>query len=395
MFEVFRVFLKLGLTSFGGPIAHLSYFYDEFVSRRKWLDERAYADLVALCQFLPGPGTSQIGIAVGLSRAGWMGALAAWAGFTLPSALLLVLFGLGISHLGGFESGLGFQVLHGLKVAAVAIVAQALWGMGLKLCVDRSRATIAVFSAALVLLLPSGPWVQIFAIAAGGGMGFLFLRSQQAHPYVPFKSALSRKAGFLCFSLFLMLLLVTPVLSRASRDPALAFFESFFRVGSLVFGGGHVVLPLLQSEVVPKGWVSNELFMAGYGFAQAIPGPLFAFSAYLGAVSKVGPGGWIGAGICLVATFLPSFLLIGAVLPFWDRMRQRAWIRYAMHGINAAVVGLLLAAFYKPVWTSGILSASDFALALVVFLLLVFWKLPSWAAVMLAAGVSPLLAGGA
>lgn len=387
MIEVFWVFLKLGLTSFGGPIAHLGYFHDEFVKRRQWLDEKAYADLVALCQFLPGPASSQVGIAIGLSRAGVLGAFAAWTGFTLPSALLLVTFGMGVAHFHEYIAG-GW--LHGLKLVAVPIVGQALWGMGNKLCYDKVRATIAILTAALVLLFPSA-FAQIAAIILAGLIGWRLLPDPNSLPHTPVAVRLSRTSGAIALAAFALLLVLLPLAAGSLEIHALKLFDSFFRAGALVFGGGHVVLPLLKSEVVNPGWVNANSFMAGYGAAQAIPGPLFTFSAYLGAVSTVPPSGWAGACLCLTAAFLPSFLLVFGALPFWERLRNLRGMRAAMQGINASVVGLLLAALYNPVWTSAVTSAADFAAALVIFLLLMFWRTPSWAAVLLAAGAGGLI----
>ena len=379
--EVFTVFLRLGLTSFGGPIAHLGYFRDEFVHRRKWLSEHAYADLVALCQFLPGPASSQVGIALGLSRSGFLGAVAAWLGFTIPSAVALVLFAIGIAK---FGDGLGSGWLHGLKVVAVAVVAQALLGMGRTLCPDARRASFAVGAMALALTFPSA-LAQVAVIICGGIMGRLLLHRTNDVPHVLISPRLSRVAGAGALFLFFGLLIVLPLVAKVSQVPALQQFETFYRAGALVFGGGHVVLPLLQAEVVPHGWVSNDAFLAGYGAAQAVPGPLFTFASYLGAISGVEPSGWIGAGLCLFAIFLPAFLLIIGVLPFWERLRGYQAMQSAMMGINASVVGLLLAAFYDPVWTSAILSGSDFALAASAFLLLVFWKVAPWFVVVLCA----------
>lgn len=372
LFEVFRVFLRLGLTSFGGPIAHLGYFHHEFVMRRKWINESAYADLVALCQFLPGPASSQVGMAIGLSRAGYLGAIAAWVGFTLPSAVILVLFGLGISKYHVEE-----RWLHGLKIVAVAVVAQAVWTMAKKLCPDRKRASIAI-AAVAVMSVVSSAWSQLVVIAVGAAIGILFLRQQDELPHAPHAFPARRWVGAVLIFGFFALLILLPVAAKTSGLQSLKLFDSFFRAGSLVFGGGHVVLPLLQAEVVPTGWVSKELFMIGYGAAQAIPGPLFTFSAYLGAVSSVSPNGWNGALICLIAAFLPSFLLVIGILPFWERIRTHREVRYAMSGVNAAVVGLLVSALYSPVWTSAILNAKDFALAAICFLLLVTWKTPAW-----------------
>lgn len=384
--EIFFIFLRLGLTSFGGPIAHLSYFHDEFVLRRKWFDEHHYADLVALCQFLPGPASSQVGISIGLSRAGVLGAIAAWIGFTLPSALIMIAFAFGIASFGN-EISHGW--LHGLKIVAVAIVAQALWGMGRKLCPEKKRATVAVFAALFAIIFPFALG-QVGIIVAGGIIGWLFLKETTSLPHEPMRMPLTRRAGASFLAIFFALLFLLPVAANRSASQEIKLFDSFFRAGSLVFGGGHVVLPLLKAEVVNPGWVSSDAFMAGYGAAQAIPGPLFTFSAYLGAVSKIPPAGWLGAFICLIAAFLPSFLLILGALPFWERLRRVESMRFAMQGINAAVVGLLLSAFYNPVWTSAILSPKDFGIAAVCFLLLVFWKAPSWSVVIFSAVVGGL-----
>lgn len=385
--EVFLAFLRLGLTSFGGPIAHLGFFRDEFVRKRKWVNDHAYADLVALCQFLPGPASSQVGIALGLSRAGIPGAVAAWLGFTLPSAIALVLFALSLS---GFAGDLGGGWLHGLKVVAVAVVAQALWGMGKSLCPDRSRATIAVAAAAMTALIPSAA-AQILVILAGGIIGWLYLRHSSDLPHTPIKLELGKLAGAVSLVIFAALLIGLPLAAKFTGSHGIHLVDSFFRAGSLVFGGGHVVLPLLQSEVVPPGWVSKDAFMAGYGAAQAVPGPLFTFTAYLGAVSRIAPNRWLGAIVCLVSAFLPSFLLVAGALPFWEQFRRHASMRNAMLGINAAVVGLLLSAFYNPVWTSAINNRNDFSLALGAFLLLVFWKIPPWLVVILSAAAGGLI----
>lgn len=387
LIEVFTVFLRLGLTSFGGPIAHLGYFHDEFVSRRKWINEHAYADLVALCQFLPGPASSQVGMAIGLNRAGILGAIVAWTAFTLPSAIILVLFAFGIAK---YQADLNAGWLHSLKVVAVAVVAQAIWGMGTKLCPDKERITIATFACLATLLYPNA-WIQVGIIAVGGILGIALLKKASQLPHVPVEPKLSKKTASVFLIAFATLLVALPFAAKTTNEQGVRLFDSFYRAGSLVFGGGHVVLPLLQSEVVPTGWVSNESFMAGYGAAQAIPGPLFTFSAYLGAVSTTPPTGWLGAMICLIAAFLPSFLLILGALPFWEKLREFKSMRQAMLGINAAVVGLLLSAFYSPVWTSGILNAKDFGLALFAFILLTFWKLPSWAVVLTSAVTGGLL----
>ena len=370
---VFLIFLRLGLTAFGGPVAHLGYFREEFVSRRQWLGERAYADLVALCQFLPGPASSQVGIALGLSRAGHAGALAAWAGFTLPSALLLILLGLGIASQGeAIPPGL----LHGLTVVAVAVVAQAVWGMARSLCPDATRIAIMAGACALVLLLPSA-WSQPGVIVLAALIGLQVCKPPPAESHEPLPVPIRRRTGLLWLAIFFALLLSLPLLAVLFPAPALTLIDSFYRAGALVFGGGHVVLPLLQAGVVPTGLVSEDAFLAGYGAAQAIPGPLFTFAAFLGAVTS-SPGGWPGGLICLLAIFTPAFLLVAGALPFWERLRSNPRARAALWGINAAVVGILLAALYNPVWTSAIHRPQDFALALLALLALMVWKRPPW-----------------
>jgi chromate transporter len=371
----------LGLTSFGGPVAHIGYFHDEFVVRRKWLDERAYADLVALCQFLPGPASSQVGIGVGLSRAGLPGAIAAWTAFTMPSAIALILFGYGVIE---FGDAVGFGALHGLKVVAVAVVAQAVWTMARNLCPDAERATLAAMATIAVLAVPS-PFVQVGVIAVGGLIGWAFLRSDTPKDHVDMGIKVKRWFGIAALTLFFACLIGLPLLATAFPSQTMALVDSFFRSGSLVFGGGHVVLPLLQSEVVPAGWVSNDAFLAGYGAAQAVPGPLFTFAAFLGTVMTDEPNGIAGGLICLVAIFASSFLLVIGAMPFWDALRRIGAVQNALLGVNAAVVGLLLAALYDPVWTSAILSPADFGLAIAAFTLLVFWKTPAWLVVILTA----------
>jgi chromate transporter len=387
-FEVLRVSLRLGLTSFGGPIAHLGYFRDEYVVRRTWLDEKTYADLVALCQFLPGPASSQVGIAIGQLRAGTLGALAAWTGFTLPSAIALVLFAYGVDALGGT---LGGGWLHGLKVVAVAVVAQAVLGMMRALAPDRERATLAVVAAALVLAVPSA-WGQVGAIVLGGVAGILLFRGEAPADHAALPVTIGRRTGAMLLALFVVLLIGLPLIAAAVPSQSVRLFDAFYRAGALVFGGGHVVLPLLQASVVPPGWVSNDAFLAGYGAAQAVPGPLFTFAAYLGAVMGPQPNGWLGAALCLVAVFLPSFLLVIGTLPFWDALRRRPLAQATLRGVNAAVVGLLIAALYNPVWTAGITGPYDFALAAAAFLLLFMWQTPPWLVVVLSALGGALIA---
>ena len=376
------VALRLGLTSFGGPIAHLGYFHEEYVVQRRWLDETSYADVVALCQFLPGPASSQVGIAVGYIRAGMAGGLAAWIGFTLPSALALVLFAYGVEEFDVIDAGW----LHGLKLAAVAVVAQAVWGMGRSLAPDRDRATIVIVAAVAALAWQSAI-MQVLIILVSGFVGWNILKVGAAQSI---KNSLStfvpKWMGIVALVIFFVILAGLPLARQLESSQTLAIFDSFFRSGSLVFGGGHVVLPLLQSEVVGPGWMTNAEFVAGYGATQAVPGPLFTFSAYLGAVISPGPKGIVGGGLALVAIFLPSFLLITGVLPFWDLLRKRDVFRRTLNGVNAAVVGLLLAALYNPVWTSAVETPEDFALAISALGLLMFWKTPPWMVVSLAAG---------
>lgn len=373
LLQVFFTALKLGCTSFGGPIAHLSYFHDEYVIKKRWISAHAYADLVALCQFLPGPASSQVGMAIGLSRAGIFGAIVSWIGFTLPSALILILFGLGLSKIDVNDQK---HWLHGLKVVAVAVVAQAILGMGRKLCPDKERITIAIVTS-VILLFFSSAILQISILILSGIFGIYFLKTTEELPHEQIQKR-KKRIGFLFLVFFFFLLIILPLLRSKLNITEIQYFDSFYRAGALVFGGGHVVLPLLQTEVVPTGWVSNDLFMAGYGISNAIPGPLFAFSSFLGTVSSSSPNGWYGAILCLVAAFLPSFLLIIGILPFWEQLRKNKLIRKSMLGINASVVGILLAALYNPVWTSAVFSTKDFALVITGFLFLEFWKLPSW-----------------
>jgi chromate transporter len=380
---VFLIFLRLGLISFGGPIAHLGYFREEFVSRRRWLSERSYADLVALCQFLPGPASSQVGIAIGLSRSGYGGALAAWAGFTLPSAIAMVLFALGLANYGDVIPA---GVLHGLKVVAVAVVAQAVWGMARNLCPDATRLTVMAAAACFVLLVPAA-WAQVGVIVIAGIIGIALFKAEQAAAHDPMPVAVGRRAGVIWLTLFFALLMGLPLLSALFPGQALAQVDGFYRAGSLVFGGGHVVLPLLQAEVVPSGWVGNDAFLAGYGAAQAVPGPLFSFAAFLGASMSGAPSGWLGGLVCLVAIFAPSFLLVLGALPFWEQLRRNARTRAALSGVNAGVVSLLLAALYQPVWSIAIHAPRDFALALVALVALMFWKWPPWL-IVLGSGVA-------
>jgi len=392
---VFLIFLRLGLTSFGGPVAHLAYFREEFVTRRAWLSDRSYADLVALCQFLPGPASSQVGMALGLSRAGYGGALAAWVGFTLPSAILLIAFALALSHWGlaTDSTGMVAGTLHGLKLVAVAVVAQAIWGMARSLCTGALRASIMTLSACLVLLFPSA-WSQVAVIVIAALIGLTWIAPLAPTEGDSLRMPVSRKAGACWLVLFFVLLIGLPLLVKLAPGQPIAMVDAFYRAGALVFGGGHVVLPLLQAEVVPSGWVSNEAFLAGYGAAQAVPGPLFTFAAFLGASMSVQPSGWLGGFICLLAIFAPAFLLVAGALPFWASLRQSMRMQAMLGGINAAVVGLLVAAWYDPIWTSAIHGPRDLALSLLALLALMSWKLPPWlvvAACALLGGMSAVI----
>lgn len=382
LLEVLIVSTKLGLTSFGGPIAHLGYFHNEYIRRRKWMDERSYADLVALCQFLPGPASSQVGIGIGVVRAGLLGGLVAWLGFTLPSVIVLVAFAF---LLQGYDlDSAGW--IHGLKIVAVAIVAHAILGMGQKLTPDRDRVTIAVISAAITLSWQTA-YSQVLTIAVAGVVGLWLYRKNVTEVTTNLNISISRSLAVVCLVLFFGLLVALPIFRGTAETGWLAMFDSFYRSGSLVFGGGHVVLPLLESEVVPTGWVSQEDFLAGYGATQAVPGPLFTFAGYLGAMA----GGVFGAAVATFGIFLPAFLLVIGALPFWNGLRKSPKIQGALVGINAAVVGILLAALYDPLWTTTILEPMDFALAVILFVMLVFWKLPPWVVVVAGAAGGMLL----
>jgi chromate transporter len=377
--EVLFAFLKLGVTSFGGPIAHIGYFREELVVRRRWVDDAAYSDLLALCQFLPGPASSQVGFSLGLIRAGYWGGMAAWAGFTLPSAVLMTAFAYGAERLGG---PIGQGVIHGLKLVAVAVVAQAVWGMARTLCPDRQRASIACI-AALLVLLSNSPAIQIGTILTGGIAGFWLCRTPMPASTGTLRIAVSRRAGIAAFAIFCLLLVALPAIARVFRG--VAPFDAFYRSGALVFGGGHVVLPLLSQAFVTPGWVSEDAFLAGYGAAQAMPGPLFSVAAYIGAVVRPGPHGLAGAALGLIGIFLPGLLILLGALPFWDAFRQRAGAQATMRGINAAVVGLLGAALYSSLWISSVKSVGDFAVALVGFVLLIAWRAPPLIVVILGA----------
>jgi chromate transporter len=390
--EIFTAFLRLGLTSFGGPAAHLSYFRAEFVNRRKWLGDESYADIVALSQFVPGPASSQTGFAIGLLRGGLPGGMAAWAGFTLPSALLMLLAAYGLRYTG---NAIAQGVIHGLKLLAVAVVAQAVWGMGRSLCPDRPRAGLAFVTASLLIALPSGQ-LQLAAIAAGALFGIVFLQGAN-QPHAPTLGVeTGRMAAISAIAVFFLFLIGLPFAGAVSESGSIQLFEAFYRAGALVFGGGHVVLPLLQQAVVRPGWVTPSDFLAGYGAAQALPGPLFTFAAFLGAKASIGPGGAEGALIATISIFLPGLLLVYGALPFWDRLRTKALVRSALNGVNAAVAGILGAALYQPVWTSSVVQPSDAALALLAFAALTVVRLPVLLVVALSAGAGAVfaLAGG-
>ncbi|NRD79924.1 chromate transporter [Bacillus sp. BRMEA1] len=378
--EVLKVSTRLGITSFGGPIAHLGYFHEEYVKKRQWLDEKNYADLVALCQFLPGPASSQVGIAIGIQRAGLIGGLMAWLGFTLPSAIALMIFAWVFQGQNIHQAGW----LHGLMIVAVAVVAQAVWGMAKKLAAGKMRGTIAIVSTVASLLVPNS-MVQVLIIIVSGLIGWKFIQNNAVQDIQPMSIPISKIKGITFLSLFFVFLIVLPLLRIGIHNQGLAMFDSFYRAGALVFGGGHVVLPLLQRDMVPTGWMTNAQFLAGYGAAQAVPGPLFTFSSYLGYISKPYPNGIIGGILALIAIFLPAYFLVAGTLPFWNILRSRSEFQSALSGINAAVVGILIAALYNPVWTSAIKTPYDFCLAIIAFALLMIWKLPSWIVVIISA----------
>jgi chromate transporter len=385
--EVFLAFLRLGLTSFGGPIAHLGYFQRDIVQGRKWISEKAYGDLVALCQFLPGPTSSQVCYSLGMMRGGIPGAIGAWFGFTLPSGVIMILGAYGLRWAGD-QQGAGW--LHGLKIVAVAVVAQAVWSMATKLCTDRIRISFAVV-ATVVILRSNSPWVQVLAIGLGALAGWRLIRTEAAPGIAePFPFLPGWRVSVSSFVLFGLCLFLVPALAAGKRDGWLALFDSFYRAGSLVFGGGHVVLPLLQTAVVPKGWVDNNTFLAGYGIAQALPGPLFSFAAYLGAAKTGNPTGWLAGLWCLFAILLPPMLLVNSLLPLWNRLRSSPAAQALLAGANATVVGILLAALYQPIWTSAIDSPKSFSLAVILFSGSQFWKLAPWVLVIVGAIIGGL-----
>lgn len=387
LLDILLEFLQLGLTSFGGPIAHLGYFREHFVVRKKWMTDQEFTDLVALCQFLPGPASSQTGFAIGVMRGGLLGGLLAWTGFTLPSVLLLLAFAQGVAFWSGELAG---GVIHGLKIVAVAVVAQAVWGMAHSFCTNRVHASLAIAAVTITAIL-GGSAGQLLAIGLGALIGIIFYKidppSSEDH-IISSTRIVPKWAGSIALGLAGLFLVLS---FMPMHSQAMALFSAFYRAGALVFGGGHVILPLLDASTVATGWVSPDAFLAGYGAAQAVPGPLFSFAAYLGAVSHIPPNGLIGALIALVGIFLPGLLLVYGLLPFWAALRQYGHIRAALSGVNASVVGILLSALYHPVWTSAIIAPQDFALACAAVLLLMVWNLPPWAIVLLTGTVSVLM----
>ena len=373
LIEILIVSTRLGLTSFGGPVAHLGYFHTEYVRRRKWMDEKSYADLVALCQFLPGPASSQVGIGIGVMRAGVLGGIISFLGFTLPSVIALIIFAI---ILQGFDVG-NAGWIHGLKIVAVAVVAHAIMGMANNLTPDLKRKAIALFALVATLMWQTA-FSQVGVILIAAVIGFLLFKQNVTEDDSRLAFPISKRLAVICLTLFFGLLILLPILREATSLNWVALFDSFYRSGSLVFGGGHVVLPLLEREFVPTGWISEEAFLAGYGAAQAVPGPLFTFAAYIGAVID----GWKGGLLATFAIFLPAFLLILGTLPFWDSLRRNSKVKAALMGVNAAVVGILISAFYFPIWTSSILAPIDFAFAAILFSMLVYWKLPPWMVVL-------------
>ncbi|WP_096190600.1 chromate transporter [Evansella halocellulosilytica] len=369
LFELFLISTRLGLTSFGGPVAHLGYFHNEYIQRRKWMSEKDYADLVALCQFLPGPASSQVGIGIGMMRGGLIGGFISFLGFTFPSVLILIFFAMSVQAFNLGDAGF----IHGLKIVAVVVVAHAILGMGKKLAPDKERATIAIGSLVAILMWQTA-WAQVSVILLSGIIGYLLYKNHQEETESHFSFPINKKIGAVSLTIFFALLIFLPFLRDVFPNMWVSMFDSFYRAGSLVFGGGHVVLPMLEREVVPAGWISEDAFLAGYGAAQAVPGPLFTFASYLGAVIS----GWSGALVATVAIFLPAFLLIVGTLPFWNELRKNKHVRGALYGVNAAVVGILIAAFYHPIFTTSIYQPLDFAFASVLFAMLVYWKLPAW-----------------
>ncbi|HJE20502.1 MAG TPA: chromate efflux transporter [Aliicoccus persicus] len=382
LLEIFMTALKLGLTSFGGPVAHLGYFKDEYVDRKKWLDDKLYADIIALCQFLPGPASSQVGISIGMMRGGILGGVLSWLGFTMPSVIVLVVFAM--LYLQMDISDQAF--ISSLKVVAVAVVLHAIMGMAKNLTPDKPRIIIAIIASGVMLLYPN-VWVQILTILGGALIGFVLLQKRERTKIEIFNINIPKKVSYYSLAALGGLLVLMPLLANWINNIYITLFDVFFRVGAIVFGGGHVVLPMIEREIVPAGLISPDAFLAGYGMAQAVPGPLFTFASYLGAIIADVPG----AIVATIAVFLPSFLLIIAALPFLAQLRENHYFQSALMGVNATVVGILVAAFYDPVLTSGIVSGADFFLGLVLFMLLIIWKLPAWSIVVIGVGLGYLL----
>jgi chromate transporter len=385
--QVFLVFLKLGFTAFGGPVAHIAFFREEFVIRKRWMTESDYAEIVALCQFLPGPASSQVGLAIGLSRGGYLGSLAAWLGFTMPSAILLLFLALGYSNYGDVIS---FGLLTGLKIVTVAVVAQAVWGMSKSICIDNTRITIMLVSAVGLLLFQS-VYTPLAVIALAGILGVWLFKPTLDLSESKLTFSISSFSGALWFFVFILFLFGLPIIQLFVDQPLVDVVSAFFRSGSLVFGGGHVVLPLLEAEMVKTGWVTKDAFLAGYGATQAVPGPLFTFAAFLGGVLNGPISGVVGALVALFSIFLPSFLLVYSVLPFWKSLRVKPRIRAALAGINASVVGILFAALYQPVFVGGVSATNDFIGVIIAFGALMYWKLPPWLVVIAGGAIGAVL----
>lgn len=374
LLEILLASTKLGLTSFGGPVAHLAYFKEEYIDRRKWLDDKTYTDIIALCQFLPGPASSQVGIAIGMMRGGLLGGVISWIGFTVPSIVLLIIFAMLYQTFNLSDAGF----IHSLKIVAAAVVLHALIGLGKKLTPDKTRLAIAIVAASIMLIYPSA-WMQILIIITSGLLGLKIFKNKAEPNVNPFSVTISKKTGIISLGILVVSLIALPIITKLTNNPLVNLFDIFFRVGSLVFGGGHVVLPMIEREIVPQGLMTADQFLAGYGMAQAVPGPLFTFSSYLGTMME----GISGAVVATIGIFLPSFLLIVAALPFLNELQKRTSFQGVLMGVNASVVGILLAAFYNPVINSSIFDASDFALAIILFALLNIWKVPAWMIVIL------------
>ncbi|KGR75362.1 chromate efflux transporter [Ureibacillus sinduriensis] len=374
LIEILKVSTRLGLTSFGGPTAHLGYFHEEYILRKKWLDEKTYADLVALCQFLPGPASSQVGIGIGVMRGGILGGIISFLGFTMPSVIALIIFALLVQGLDVADAGW----IHGLKIVAVAVVAHAILGMAKNLTPDLSRKALAILAIAVVLLWKT-TFAQVGIILLAGVVGYFLFKQNNEEETSGLSFPITKKVGVFCITLFFGLLIVLPVLREITSSRLVAMFDSFYRAGSLVFGGGHVVLPLLEREFVTTGLISEESFLAGYGATQAVPGPMFTFAAYIGTIMD----GWLGGLLATVAIFLPAFLLVFGTLPFWNALRKNGKMKGAFMGMNAAVVGILISALYDPIFTSAVVKPVDFVFAVVLFSMLAYWRVAPWIVVIL------------